>query len=62
MPVLLYFTMLINILKRITSNTIGALTVNTDVLPGAEQLKDIRNVINKKKVSVYSPNLSSIQI
>ena len=28
---------------------IGALTVNTDVLPGAEQLKDIRNVINKKK-------------
>ena len=35
--------------KRFGLKTLGALTVNTDVLPGAEQLKDIRKVIKKEK-------------
>ena len=34
--------------KRFGLKTLGALTVNTDALPGAEQLKDIRKVIKKK--------------
>ena len=34
--------------KRFGYKTLGALTVNTDVLPGAEQLKDIRKVIKKE--------------
>ena len=34
--------------KRFGLKTLGALTVNTDVLPGAEQLKDIRKVIKKE--------------
>ena len=34
--------------KRFGIKTLGALTVNTDVLPGAEQLKDIRKVIKKE--------------
>ncbi len=49
--------------KKFRVNAIGALTVNTDVLPGAEQLKDIRNVINKKKAKCifsepqFNPNI-----
>ena len=35
--------------NRFGLKTLGALTVNTDVLPGAEQLKDIRKVIKKEK-------------
>ena len=34
--------------KRFGLKTLGALTLNTDVLPGAEQLKDIRKVIKKE--------------
>ena len=49
--------------KKFRVNAIGALTVNTDVLPGAEQLKDIRNVIKKKKAKCifsepqFNPNI-----
>ncbi len=35
--------------NRFGLKTLGALTVNTDVLPGVEQLKDIREVIKKEK-------------
>jgi len=37
--------------KRFGLKTLGALTVNTDVLPGAEQLKVIRKVIKKKNAN-----------
>ncbi|OUX38178.1 MAG: zinc ABC transporter substrate-binding protein [Candidatus Pelagibacter sp. TMED273] len=37
--------------KRFNVNIIGALTVNTDVLPGAEQLAEIREVIEHEKVT-----------
>ncbi len=37
--------------KRFDLNIIGALTVNTDVLPGAEQLAEIREVIEHEKVT-----------
>ena len=37
--------------KRFKVNIIGALTVNTDVLPGAEQLSEIREVIEHEKVT-----------
>ena len=32
-------------------NVLGAFTVNTDILPGAEQLSEIREVIEHEKVS-----------
>ena len=35
--------------NRFGLKTLGALTVNTDILPGAEQLKNIRNLIKKEK-------------
>ena len=37
--------------KRFDVNIIGALTVNTDVLPGAEQIAEIREVIEHEKVT-----------
>ena len=37
--------------KRFDVNIVGALTVNTDVLPGAEQLAEIREVIEHEKVT-----------
>ena len=37
--------------KRFGINILGAFTVNTDVLPGAEQLSEIRDVIEHEKVS-----------
>ena len=37
--------------KRFDVNIIGALTVNTEVLPGAEQLAEIREVIEHEKVT-----------
>ena len=37
--------------KRFKVNIIGALTVNTDVLPGAEQIAEIREVIEHEKVT-----------
>ena len=37
--------------KRFGVNVLGAFTVNTDVLPGAEQLSEIREVIEHEKVS-----------
>ena len=37
--------------KRFKVNIIGALTVNTDVLPGAEQLAEIREVIEHEKAT-----------
>ena len=37
--------------KRFNVKTLGALTVNTEALPGAEQLKKIRNVIKKENVA-----------
>ena len=37
--------------KRFDVNVLGAFTVNTDVLPGAEQLAEIREVIEHDKVS-----------
>ena len=37
--------------KRFDVNIIGALTVNTDILPGAEQLAGIREVIEHEKVT-----------
>ena len=37
--------------KRFGVNVLGAFTVNTDVLPGAEQLSEIREVIEHEKVT-----------
>ena len=37
--------------KRFNVNVLGAFTVNTDVLPGAEQLSEIREIIEHEKVS-----------
>ncbi len=37
--------------KRFGVNVLGAFTVNTDILPGAEQLSEIREVIEHEKVS-----------
>ena len=37
--------------KRFKVNVLGAFTVNTDVLPGAEQLKEIRAIIEHDKVT-----------
>ena len=37
--------------KRFGINILGAFTVNTDVMPGAEQLAEIREVIEHEKVS-----------
>ena len=37
--------------KRFDVNVLGAFTVNTDVLPGAEQLAEIREVIEHEKVT-----------
>ena len=37
--------------KRFGVNVLGAFTVNTDVLPGAEQLSEIREIIENEKVS-----------
>ena len=37
--------------KRFNVNVLGAFTVNTDILPGAEQLSEIREVIEHEKVS-----------
>ena len=37
--------------KRFDVNVIGAFTVNTDVLPGAEQLSEIREIIEHDKVT-----------
>ncbi len=37
--------------KRFNVNILGAFTVNTDVMPGAEQLAEIREVIKHDKVS-----------
>ncbi len=37
--------------KRFNVNVLGAFTVNTDVLPGAEQLAEIREVIEHEKVT-----------
>ena len=49
--------------KRFDVNVLGAFTVNTDVLPGAEQLSEIREVIEHEKVSCvfsapqFNPNI-----
>ncbi|MFL2889341.1 MAG: zinc ABC transporter substrate-binding protein ZnuA [Pelagibacteraceae bacterium] len=37
--------------KRFNVNVLGAFTVNTDVMPGAEQLSEIREIIEHDKVS-----------
>ena len=37
--------------KRFTVNVLGAFTVNTDVMPGAEQLAEIREIIEHDKVA-----------
>jgi zinc transport system substrate-binding protein len=37
--------------KRFNVNVLGAFTVNTDVLPGAEQLAEIREIIEHEKVT-----------
>ena len=37
--------------KRFNVNILGAFTVNTDVMPGAEQLAEIREVIEHEKVA-----------
>ena len=37
--------------KRFNINILGAFTVNTDVMPGAEQLAEIREIIEHDKVS-----------
>jgi len=37
--------------KRFNVNILGAFTVNTDVMPGAEQLAEIREIIEHEKVS-----------
>ena len=36
--------------KRFNVNVLGAFTVNTDVMPGAEQLSEIREIIEHDKV------------
>ena len=44
-------------------NVLGAFTVNTDVLPGAEQLAEIREIIEHEKVTCvfsepqFNPNI-----
>ena len=44
-------------------NVLGAFTVNTDVLPGAEQLSEIRDIIEHEKVTCvfsepqFNPNI-----
>ena len=49
--------------KRFGINVIGALTVNPDVMPGAEQLSDIRKVIEHEKAKCifsetqFNPNI-----
>ena len=49
--------------KRFGINVIGALTVNPDVMPGAEQLSDIREVIEHEKAKCifsepqFNPNI-----
>ena len=49
--------------KRFDVNVLGAFTVNTDVLPGAEQLAEIREVIEHEKVTCvfsepqYNPDI-----
>ena len=37
--------------KRFNVNILGAFTINTDVMPGAEQLAEIREIIEHDKVS-----------
>ena len=37
--------------KRFNVNVLGALTINTDVMPGAEQLVEIREIIEHDKVA-----------
>jgi len=37
--------------ERFNVNVLGAFTVNTDVMPGAEQLAEIREIIEHDKVS-----------
>ncbi len=49
--------------KRFGVNVLGAFTVNTDVMPGAEQLAEIREIIEHDKVSCifsepqFNPNI-----
>ena len=49
--------------ERFKVNILGAFTVNTDVLPGAEQLAEIREVIEHDKVACvfsepqFNPNI-----
>ena len=49
--------------KRFKVNILGAFTVNTDVMPGAEQLAEIREIIEHDKVSCvfsepqFNPNI-----
>ena len=49
--------------KRFEVNVLGAFTVNTDVLPGAEQLSEIREIIEHEKVTCvfsepqFNPNI-----
>ena len=49
--------------KRFDVNVLGAFTVNTDVMPGAEQLAEIREIIEHDKVSCifsepqFNPNI-----
>ena len=44
--------------KRFNVNILGAFTVNTDVMPGAEQLAEIREIIEHDKVSCVFQNLN----
>ena len=52
-----------NFEKRFKVNVLGAFTVNTDVLPGAEQLSEIREIIEHEKVTCvfsepqFNPNI-----
>ncbi len=49
--------------KRFKVNVLGTFTVNTDVLPGAEQLSEIREIIEHEKVTCvfsepqFNPNI-----
>ena len=49
--------------KRFDVNILGAFTVNTDVMPGAEQLAEIREIIEHDKVACvfsepqFNPNI-----
>ena len=49
--------------KRFNVNILGAFTVNTDVMPGAEQLAEIREIIEHDKVACvfsepqFNPNI-----